>query len=45
MQNEKDFFYHCKKFEYNQDFVTFSVKIFSDALEYEVLDNIIYLYL
>ena len=24
MQNEKDFFGHCKKFVYNQDYVIFS---------------------
>ena len=27
MENEKDFFYHCKKFEYNHDFVKILWKI------------------
>ena len=31
MQNEIDFFYHCKKFIYNHDFVIFFQKI-DDAL-------------
>ena len=35
MQNEMDFFYHCKKFEYNQDFE----KIDDALLEYVVLDS------
>ena len=45
MQNEKDFFYHWKKFEYNHDFV----KVFwksDDALSvYDVLGNIVCSYM
>ena len=45
MQIEMDFFYHCKKFEYIQDFVKFSVEVFYDTLEYDVLIRNICLYL
>ena len=44
-QNEKDFFYHCKKFEYNHDFVKFLVEFFYDTLEFDVLNINISLYL
>ena len=27
MQNEKDFYGHCKKFVYNQDYVKFSSQV------------------
>ena len=36
-QNEKYFFYHCKKFEYNHDYVIFLRKIDDDTLEYQIL--------
>ena len=35
MQNEKDFFYLCNMFEYNQDFE----KIDDALLEFDVLNN------
>ena len=43
MQNEKNFFYHSKKFEDNVDFVIFLVEIFYDTLEYDVLDSNVFL--
>ena len=45
MQTEMDYFYHCKKFEYNHDFKQFSEEIFYDTLEFDVLNNDICLYL
>ena len=45
MQNEMDFYGHCKTFEYNHDFVKFLVEIFYDTLGYEVVDSNAYLYL
>ena len=38
-----DFFYHCKKFVYNHDFVIFFWKNDDALLVYEVLDNNVYL--
>ena len=43
MQKEKDFFYHCKKFEFNHDFEKIFRKIDDALLEYEVLDSDVYL--
>ena len=34
MQNEMDFLYRCKKFEYNHEFEQFIVEIFYDTLEF-----------
>ena len=34
MQNEIDFFYHCKKFEYRHDFVGVFWKIDDVLMEY-----------
>ena len=45
MQNEKDFFYLCKKFEYNQDFEQIFGKSDNALLEYEVLSSNVCLYL
>ena len=45
MRNEWDFFYHCKNFECNHDFVIFLVEIFNDTLEYDALNINKYLYL
>ena len=45
MQNEIDFFDHCKKLEYNHDFVKVSVKFFYDTLAFDVLNNDVCLYL
>ena len=45
MRNEMYFFYHCNEFDYIHEFVNFLVEIFYDTLEYDVLDNNIYLYL
>ena len=42
MQNEMDFFYPCKKFEYNHNYVKLLRKSNYDTLELEVLDNIVY---
>ena len=42
-QNEMDFFYHCNMFEYNQDFEQVFWKIDVALLEYENLDNDVYL--
>ena len=44
MQNGKDFFYHCNKFEYIHDFEIFFSKIEDALLEYEILDSNVYLY-
>ena len=44
MQNEKNFFYHCNEFEYNQDFEQVLWKSDDALLEYEVLGNIVFLY-
>ena len=45
MQNGMNYFYHCKKFEYNHDFEQFLVEICYDTLEFDVLINNICLYL
>ena len=45
MQNEMDFFYHCKKFEFNHDSEIFFRKIVYDTLGYNVLDSNVYLYM
>ena len=44
MQNEMDFFYHWKKFQYNHDCVIFFWKIGNAFLVYAVLDNNVFLY-
>ena len=44
MQNEKNFFYRCKKFEYIHDYEIFFTKSDNDTLEYVILDNNVYLY-
>ena len=44
MQNERDFFYHCKKFVYSHDFGIFFKKLVYDPLEFGVLDSNVYLY-
>ena len=43
MQNEMDFYDHCKKFEHNHDFVIFFGKNDDALLEYDVLDSEVYL--
>ena len=45
MQKEMDFFYHCNVFDYILYFVIFLVEILYETLEYEVLDNIVRLYI
>ena len=42
MRNELDFFYHCKKFEYNHDFVKVFKKSDDALLEYVILYEIDY---
>ena len=44
MWKEKDFYGHCKKFEYIHDFVKFLWKSVYDPLEFGVLDSNVYLY-
>ena len=44
MQNEMDFFYHCKKFEYIQDFEQVLLKSDDPILEYVVLSSNVCLY-
>ena len=39
MQNEKSFFYRCKKFEYIQDFEQVFQKIVDAILVFVVLEN------
>ena len=39
MQNEKDYFGHCKKFAYENDFEQVFWKIVDALLEYEVLES------
>ena len=45
MQNELDYFYHCKTFQYNHGFEQFLVELFYDTLEFDVLNINIRLYL
>ena len=45
MQNEKYFFYHCKKFAYNHDFERFFGKIVHALLIFVILDSNVYLFL
>ena len=42
-ENEKDFFYRCKKFVCIQDFVKVFLKKDGASLVLEVLNNIVYL--
>ena len=44
MQKEKDFFYHCKKFQYNQDFEQVFLSSDDASLEYEVSSSNVCLY-
>ena len=44
MQNELDFFYQCKMFEYIHDFEQFFWKNDDALLEYVILDSDDYLY-
>ena len=45
MQNELDFFYRCKKFEYNHDFMKFFRKIDDALMVYVVLVSNVNLFL
>ena len=44
MQNEKNFFYHCKKFECIHDFVIFFWKVDDGLLVFGVLNSNVYFY-
>ena len=43
MQNEKDFFYHCKKIVNFQDFQRVFSRIDDALLEYVILDRLRYI--